>query len=185
MLVWGTLNGQLIGYTNENSTIDFQPNTTDRIVFTFTVSGSNYTFTLLDQVDHPSLDNLSGDNSQNSVFLNLGAGLVLTDADGDSVSVGVIVEIIDDIPVAVATGTYSVSGTVEEDGMSLTASVVFRPTARKATRPRRVTPIPTTTGRSRPAGLAGLFTVGADETLEARAEEPLWSTVCRGFVEGV
>ena len=55
-------------------------------VFTFqlTAAGS-WTFTLVDQLDHPTLDGLPGDNTENDLLINLGAIVQATDRDGDSV----------------------------------------------------------------------------------------------------
>ncbi len=93
----------------------------DREIFTLTVdSNGSYTFTLKDQIDHPSLDNAAGDNSENSlaVTLDLSAFIVATDGDGDFVNLAsgtFKVDVQDDIPVLTG-GTVSV--VVDEDDIN-------------------------------------------------------------------
>ncbi|MBR1148896.1 DUF5801 repeats-in-toxin domain-containing protein, partial [Bradyrhizobium sp. AUGA SZCCT0431] len=79
----------------------------DREVFTLTVSSDgSYTFTLKDQVDHPTLDGQQvGDNAENTQVIDLSSYVVATDGDGDSVSLGAgtfTVSVLDDIPVITA-----------------------------------------------------------------------------------
>ena len=60
----------------------------DRTVFTFALTATTgaYTFTQLDQLDHPSLNGQTGDNTENDLVLQLGTILQATDKDGDTVT---------------------------------------------------------------------------------------------------
>jgi hypothetical protein len=57
-------------------------------VFTLALTPATgaYTFTLLDQLDHPSLNGQTGDNTENDLVLQLGTILQATDKDGDTVT---------------------------------------------------------------------------------------------------
>ena len=91
---------------------------TDRAVFTLELtntSDGSYTFTLLDQLDHP--DTVGGDNSENELQLQLGSVLKVTDKDGDSVTATaqkLVITVDDDTPIASIT---QLTGTVDEDGV--------------------------------------------------------------------
>lgn len=93
----------------------------DREIFTLTIEADgSYTFTLKDQIDHPTLDNAVGDNSENELIttLDLSAFVIATDGDGDSISLGegaFKVQIQDDVPLL--TGA-SLSITVDEDDIN-------------------------------------------------------------------
>ncbi len=95
----------LRGYVNLGGNSGYQAGT-DREVFTLTVgSNGSYTFTLKDQIDHPSLNGTTGDNAENllSTALDLSKYIVATDGDGNSVKLATgafTVQIRDDIPVA-------------------------------------------------------------------------------------
>ena len=54
-------------------------------VFTFTLNATTgaYNFTLVDQLDHPTLNNLVGDNTENDLAINLSSIIQATDFDGD------------------------------------------------------------------------------------------------------
>lgn len=74
-----------------------------REVFTLKLSndGSTYSFELKDQIDHPSLDGETGDNTENSLPLDLSAYIVGKDGDGDTVSLTpgkFVINVQDDIP---------------------------------------------------------------------------------------
>ena len=88
-------------------------------VFTFQLNATTgaWTFTLIDQLDHASLDGLAGDNTENDLLINLGAIVQATDFDGDSVTGnanGLVITVDDDTPIAT---TAQVTGTVDEDGV--------------------------------------------------------------------
>ncbi|TKW78016.1 MAG: hypothetical protein DI543_12620, partial [Bradyrhizobium icense] len=71
----------------------------DRKVFTLTVqSNGNYTFTLLDQLDH---SNSQVNNDSQTLTLNLSSAVNFTDADGDTITLsgGFSIYVEDDIPV--------------------------------------------------------------------------------------
>ena len=88
-------------------------------VFTFALDKTTgaWTFTLIDQLDHPTLNGLPGDNTENDLTIQLGSLIQATDFDGDTVSaigsVSVLVD--DDTPIAVS-GVIS-TGRVDEDGV--------------------------------------------------------------------
>ncbi|MBR1200957.1 VCBS domain-containing protein, partial [Bradyrhizobium sp. AUGA SZCCT0158] len=91
----------------------------DREVFTLTVgSDGSYTFTLKDQIDHPKLDNEQvGDNTENTLVIDLASYVVATDGDGDSVSLGAgtfTVSVLDDIPVITARAPNETTVTTTE-----------------------------------------------------------------------
>ncbi len=83
---------------------------TDRPVFTLTVGGDgSYVFTLLDQIDHPSLDGgVAGDDTENLLQnggIDLSSFVVATDADGDSIALTAgtfTIDVLDDIPTITA-----------------------------------------------------------------------------------
>ncbi|HTN61679.1 MAG TPA: DUF5801 repeats-in-toxin domain-containing protein, partial [Devosia sp.] len=80
----------------------------DRLVFMLTLAADGtYIFTLNDQIDHPTLDGLAGDNSENllAAAIDLSGYIVATDGDGDSVSLAngmFTIDVLDDIPVVTA-----------------------------------------------------------------------------------
>ena len=88
-------------------------------VFTFSlnpITGA-WGFNLEDQLDHPTLDGLPGDNTENDLTILLGSLIQATDFDGDTVTGnagGLVVTVNDDTPIR--TGPIS-SGTVDEDGV--------------------------------------------------------------------
>ncbi|MBV7494109.1 hypothetical protein KW837_07510 [Pseudomonas sp. PDM24] len=76
-------------------------------VFTFSVHAESgaYLFTLVDQLDHASLDGLTGDNTENDLGIALGTAINATDFDGDSVTAaanGLVITVDDDSPVVTA-----------------------------------------------------------------------------------
>ncbi|MBR1287739.1 hypothetical protein JQ597_37375, partial [Bradyrhizobium sp. AUGA SZCCT0177] len=91
----------------------------DREVFTLAVgSDGSYTFTLKDQIDHPTLDGAQvGDNTENTKVIDLSSYVVATDGDGDSVSLGAgtfTVSVLDDIPVITARAPNETTVTTNE-----------------------------------------------------------------------
>jgi T1SS-143 domain-containing protein len=93
-------------------------------VFTFTVNATTgaYTFTLVDQIDHPTLNGLAGDNTENDLSISLGSIIQATDHDGDSVTAnasGLVITVDDDTPVAVNDADAITSG-----GTSATGNVI-------------------------------------------------------------
>jgi T1SS-143 domain-containing protein len=73
-------------------------------VFTFTLNAATgaYNFTLVDQLDHPTLNGLTGDNTENDLAINLSSIIQATDFDGDSVGAGangLVITVDDDMPV--------------------------------------------------------------------------------------
>src|SRR5262245_40467589 len=88
-------------------------------VFTFSLNGTSgaWTFTLVDQLDHPTLNGLPGDDTENDLAINLSSILRATDFDGDTVAAAanaLIVTVDDDTPQA---SQASQTGTVDEDGV--------------------------------------------------------------------
>ncbi len=87
-------------------------------VFTFTLNASTgaYTFTLVDQLDHPTLNSLPGDNTENDLTILLGSMIQATDFDGDTVTAaanGLNITVDDDSPTL---------GTIEDGTASNTAA---------------------------------------------------------------
>ena len=88
-------------------------------VFTFALNGTTgaWTFTLVDQLDHPTLNGLAGDDTENDLAINLSSILRATDFDGDTVAAAanaLIVTVDDDTPTA---SQAQQTGTVDEDGV--------------------------------------------------------------------
>jgi T1SS-143 domain-containing protein len=72
-------------------------------VFTFALNGTSgaWTFTLVDQLDHPTLNGLPGDDTENDLAINLSSILRATDFDSDTVAAAanaLIVTVDDDTP---------------------------------------------------------------------------------------
>ncbi|HKU99819.1 MAG TPA: hypothetical protein VJR58_31275, partial [Vineibacter sp.] len=89
-------------------------------VFTFSLNGTSgaWTFTLVDQLDHPTLNGGAGDDTENDLAINLSSILRATDFDGDTVAAAanaLIVTVDDDTPTA---SQASQTGTVDEDGVA-------------------------------------------------------------------
>ena len=57
-------------------------------VFTFALNGTTgaWTFTLVDQLDHPTLNGLPGDDTENDLAIKLSSIVQATDVDGDAVT---------------------------------------------------------------------------------------------------
>ncbi|MBR1126117.1 VWA domain-containing protein, partial [Bradyrhizobium lablabi] len=99
----------------------------DREVFTLTVGlNGSYSFTLKDQIDHPTLDSQTGDNTENTLgagnLIDLSGYIVATDGDGDSVTLGsgtFKIDVRDDIPVQ---SSATETNHVEEDALNNTQS---------------------------------------------------------------
>ena len=73
-------------------------------VFTFSLNGTTgvWTFNLEDQLDHPTLDGLQGDNTENELTILLGSLIQAADGDGDTVTAaGTAVQVVvdDDTPI--------------------------------------------------------------------------------------
>src|SRR5262245_32839997 len=88
-------------------------------VFSFALNGTTgaWTFTLIDQLDHPTLNGLPGDDTENDLAINLSSILRATDFDGDTVAAAanaLIVTVDDDTPTA---SQAQQTGTVDEDGV--------------------------------------------------------------------
>ena len=88
-------------------------------VFTFVLNADgSYTFTLVDQLDHATLDGMAGDNTENELLINLSSIIQATDADGDTVTAGsngLVITVDDDSPVAfdpdpITTGVENLPG---------------------------------------------------------------------------
>ena len=98
-------NGVALTYTVAGDTITAKAGGLE--VFTLQVtSAGGYTFTLKDQLDHPALNGAAGDNTENTMDINFGGILKVTDRDGDSIVLGgttgasFVIKVQDDIPVA-------------------------------------------------------------------------------------
>ena len=74
-------------------------------VFTFTLNAGTgaYQFTLVDQLDHATLNGMLGDDTENELTIALGSIIQATDRDGDTVTAagnGLVITVDDDTPVA-------------------------------------------------------------------------------------
>ena len=132
-----TLSPQATGLFSKDAEIFIQSNGTllegyadNRLVFTLTVGADgSFTFTLLDQINHPTLNGAEeggGDDSENLLDItgiDLSSYVTAKDGDGDGIPLGTgsfIIQVRDDIPVALG-GTVDL-GTVYEDGLTATNS---------------------------------------------------------------
>ena len=138
-------------------------------VFTFSLTNTTtgaYSFTLIDQLDHASLDGLLGDNLENDLLIQLGSILRATDKDGDTItyvpagdnSNGLVITVDDDT--ATQNNTL-VAGTVDEDGVIENVAVGTQTGDGIAGGVGDVTGEAVTATGS----IAGLFNSGADEPL--------------------
>jgi|GEM_PF-2271851 len=89
-------------------------------VFTLELNQTSgaYTFTLLDQLDHP----VSNSNDDEIMTLDLSGGLVATDKDGDAITIdtgSLLIEVEDDIPI---TGTAAINASVVENGTAFNSA---------------------------------------------------------------
>ncbi|MEH6630454.1 MAG: DUF5801 repeats-in-toxin domain-containing protein, partial [Halopseudomonas aestusnigri] len=94
-----TSNGLAVTYAVAGDTLT--ASTTAGAVFTLNVDANgDYTFTLLDQLDHHPV--ASADDIEGFLDLDLSSVLVATDGDGDSVTIddGFTIRVQDDVPVA-------------------------------------------------------------------------------------
>ena len=104
----------------------------DRLVFTLTVGADgSYTFTLIDQIDHPSLNDQDGDDSENLLAngIDLSTFVVATDGDGDSVTLSAgsfTVQVLDDIPVVTALPAQTTTTIIPLDYSLQAGNVLYR-----------------------------------------------------------
>ncbi len=98
-------------------------------VFTLVVNADgSYTFTLLDQIDHPTLNGQAGDDTENDLSLALGSVIQATDADGDTVTApanGLVIVVDDDTPLIGRTELQAPTLIVDESNLALNASGDF------------------------------------------------------------
>lgn len=98
----------LTGYAEGNAVEGYQSGegSQDRAVFTLVIAADGaYTFTLLDQVDHPALNGLPGDNAETDspLVIDLSGHISARDSDFDTISLAqgsLTFEVLDDVPVA-------------------------------------------------------------------------------------
>ena len=97
-----TSNGVAVTYSVAGNTLTASAG--GNTVFTFTLQANgSWTFTLVDQLDHPTLNGQAGDNTENDLSIALGSIIQATDNDGDSITAlagGLVITVDDDIPVA-------------------------------------------------------------------------------------
>ena len=120
----------------------------DGDVFTLVITNvadGDYTFTLLDQLDHPTLDGVAGDDTENNIVFSVN----FTASDGDTVAGAVSIDIVDDVPAQTAAME---NGAVDEDDLDT-------PLSQGTDTDAQQDGPPVTTGGS----LTSLVTVGADE----------------------
>jgi T1SS-143 domain-containing protein len=97
-----TSGGAAVTYSVVGNTLTASAGGHDVFTFVLNANGS-YTFTLLDQLDHPTLNGQPGDDTENELAIQLGSIIQATDADGDSVAAngnGLVITVDDDTPVA-------------------------------------------------------------------------------------
>ena len=122
----------------------------DGDVFTLVITNvadGDYTFTLLDQLDHPTLDGVAGDDTENNIVFSV--NFTASDGDGDTVAGAVSIDIVDDVPAQTAAME---NGAVDEDDLDT-------PLSQGTDTDAQQDGPPVTTGGS----LTSLVTVGADE----------------------
>jgi T1SS-143 domain-containing protein len=97
-----------------NTLTGYVAGTPERVVFELKVNANgSYSFELKDQIDHPTLNGQTGDNTENTLLTNidLSAYIVAKDGDGDTVTLGTgefVVSVQDDIP-TVTSQTVNIS----------------------------------------------------------------------------
>ncbi|MFL6756972.1 MAG: DUF5801 repeats-in-toxin domain-containing protein, partial [Sphingomicrobium sp.] len=98
-------------------------------VFTLVVhADGSYTFTLLDQLDHPTLNGQPGDDTENDLSLALGSVVQATDVDGDPVTApanGLVIVVDDDTPLIGRADISAPHLTVDETNLAQNASGDF------------------------------------------------------------
>src|SRR5262249_27554296 len=82
---FGISGGNIIGYVDADNNNTLSAG--DRIVFQLAPNGSDFTFTLLDQIDHPiaSVNGAGAGGDSETLALDLSGAFLATDKDGDSV----------------------------------------------------------------------------------------------------
>jgi T1SS-143 domain-containing protein len=106
--------GDVLIKVDGNTLTGYVAGTPDRVVFELKVNADgSYDFELKDQIDHPTLDGLAGDDTENLVLSNidLSGYIVGKDGDGDTITLDsgkFVVGVQDDIP-SVTAETVKVS----------------------------------------------------------------------------
>src|SRR6185369_10238842 len=143
-------------------------------VFTFSITNTGtgaYSFTLIDKIDHDSLDNQPGDNLENDLLIQLGSILQATDKDGDTITYsptgttnGLVITVDDDTPTQ---NSALLTGTVDEDGVVEDATAGTQNGDGIAGGPAGAGSFADVAGEAVQAtgSIAGLFNSGADEGL--------------------
>ena len=110
----------LTGYVDLGAGAGYQAGT-DRPVFTLTVGADgSYVFTLIDQIDHPTLNTLPGDDTENTLAnggIDLSSFVVAKDGDGDTIGLAAgtfKVQVLDDVPQIVARDAGTTTTTTTE-----------------------------------------------------------------------
>lgn len=126
--LWGFVNGDSAG--NDLAVRDGN----DRDVFKLELSNTTnlataaWTFTLLDQFDHPTLNGVAGDNTENDILLQLGSVLKISDVDNDFVtgtpgSLAITVD--DDTPDPLTPGGLTVHNVVDPTPLTPSAAAAL------------------------------------------------------------
>ena len=122
-----TSNGVAVTYQVSGDTLTASAGGT--AVFTLVVhADGSYTFTLLDQLDHPTLNGQPGDDTENDLSLALGSVVQATDADGDPVTApanGLVIVVDDDTPLIGRADISAPTLTVDESNLAQNASGDF------------------------------------------------------------
>ncbi|MEI9412495.1 beta strand repeat-containing protein, partial [Mesorhizobium salmacidum] len=110
----------LTGYVDIGGGAGYQAGT-DRPVFTLTVGADgSYVFTLIDQIDHPTLNGAVGDNTENTLAnggIDFSSFIIAKDGDGDTVELAAgtfKVQVLDDVPQITARDAATTTTTTTE-----------------------------------------------------------------------
>ncbi|MER9788668.1 DUF5801 repeats-in-toxin domain-containing protein, partial [Mesorhizobium sp. M0162] len=107
----------LTGYVDVGAGAGYQAGT-DRPVFTLTVGADgSYVFTLIDQIDHPTLPGDSTENTLANGGIDLSAFVVAKDGDGDTIGLAAgtfKVQVLDDVPQILARDAGTTTTTTTE-----------------------------------------------------------------------
>ncbi|TPJ32950.1 VCBS domain-containing protein, partial [Mesorhizobium sp. B2-6-5] len=110
----------LTGYVDIGGGAGYQAGT-DRPVFTLTVGvDGSYVFTLIDQIDHPTLNGAVGDNTENTLAnggIDFSSFIIAKDGDGDTVELAAgtfKVQVLDDVPQITARDAATTTTTTTE-----------------------------------------------------------------------
>src|SRR5262249_24440490 len=112
-----TSGGVAVTYAVVGNTLTASAGATTVVTFGLNGTSGAWTFTLADQLDHPTLNGLPGDDTENDLAIDLSSILRATDFDSDTVAAAanaLVITVDDDTPTA---SQAQQTGTVDEDGV--------------------------------------------------------------------